>query len=254
MSDLLRCAAAALFLSLVMMAAWSWQRRTANAGWSDVFWTFGLGSAGVVTSFGAGPRGPLVAAIIAVWALRLGIHIFRRTRGAPEDSRYAQLRREWGERFERRIFVFLQIQAAAAILLLIPLFSAAAARTAWGWRDGLALAIIAAAIAGEGLADAQLQRFRDDPAHHGKVCEVGLWRWSRHPNYFFEWLHWLAYPVLASGSAWFWPALIGPALMYWLLAHVSGIPLLEAQMLRSRGDLYRDYQRRVRPFFPFPRP
>jgi len=98
-----------------------------------------------------------------------------------------------------------------------------------------------------------LQHFRNDPAHHGKVCEAGLWRWSRHPNYFFEWLYWTAYPLLALGSGWFWPALVGPALIYWLLVHVSGIPPLEAQMLRSRGDAYRDYQRRVRAFFPLPR-
>jgi steroid 5-alpha reductase family enzyme len=245
---------AALFPSLVMMAAWVWQRRTANAGWVDVFWTFGLGVAGAALALTVAPRGHLVAAIIATWAVRLGTHIFRRTRGAPEDSRYAHFRREWGNHFEPRMFLFLQIQAAAAILLLIPLYCAATAPTQQGWRDVLALAIIAAAILGEGLADAQLQRFRNDPANHGKVCETGLWRWSRHPNYFFEWLHWLAYPMLAFGSGWFWPALIGPVLMYWLLAHVSGVPPLEAQMLRSRGDLYRDYQRRVRAFFPFPRP
>jgi len=245
--------AAALFLSLVMMAAWAWQRHTANAGWVDAFWTFGLGCAGIAVCLTAGPRGPMVALAVGLWSLRLGSHILGRTRVGPEDSRYANFRREWGAGFERRMFLFLQIQAAAAILLLVPLYSAATASTQTGWRDGVAVIVILAAISGEGLADAQLQRFRTDPANHGKVCEAGLWRWSRHPNYFFEWLYWTAYPLLAVGSAWFWPALIGPALMYWLLVHVSGIPPLEAQMLRSRGDLFRDYQRRVRAFFPIPK-
>jgi steroid 5-alpha reductase family enzyme len=245
--------AAALFLSLVMMAAWWWQRRAANAGWVDMFWTFGLGAAGIAVALDAGPRGPLVAGAVGLWALRLGSHIFRRTRSGPEDSRYAHFRHEWGAGFERRMFLFLQIQALAAIVLLVPLHSAAAAETPTGWRDFAALVVILVAIGGEGLADAQLQRFRNDPANRGKVCEAGLWRWSRHPNYFFEWLYWTAYPILAIGSGWFWPALIGPALIYWLLVHVSGIPPLEAQMLRSRGDAFRDYQHRVRAFFPIPK-
>jgi steroid 5-alpha reductase family enzyme len=102
-----------------------------------------------------------------------------------------------------------------------------------------------------------LRRFRADPTHHGQVCDTGLWRLSRHPNYFFEWLGWLAYPLLAidpaGGYPWGWLALAGPALIYWLLVHVSGIPPLEAQMLRSRGERYRTYQARTRPFLPFPR-
>lgn len=246
--------AAALFLSLVMMAAWGWQRHTANAGWVDMFWTFGLGAAGIAVSLTAGSRGPLVAIAVGLWSLRLGTHIARRTRIGPEDSRYAHFRREWGAGFERRMFLFLQIQAAAAILLLVPLYSAAAATTEIGWRDGAALIVILAAIGGEGLADAQLQHFRNDPAHHGKVCEAGLWRWSRHPNYFFEWFGWLAYPVIALSVdyPWGWATLLAPAFMYWILVHVTGIPPLEEQMLRSRGERYRDYQSRTSMFFPLP--
>ena len=103
------------------------------------------------------------------------------------------------------------------------------------------------AIVGEGVADAQLRRFR------GRVCDVGLWGYSRHPNYFFEWLGWLAYPLLAIDATrfdWAWLSLSGPAFMYWLLVHVSGIPFLEQHMVRSRGDAYRAYQQRVSAFFP----
>jgi steroid 5-alpha reductase family enzyme len=108
------------------------------------------------------------------------------------------------------------------------------------------------ALGGEAVADRQLRGFRTDPGNRNRICDQGLWGWSRHPNYFFEWLHWCAYPLLAIAAGW-WPAtlaLIGPTLMYWLLVHVSGIPPLEAQMLRSRGEAYRDYQRRVSGFFP----
>jgi steroid 5-alpha reductase family enzyme len=125
-------------------------------------------------------------------------------------------------------------------------------------QDYLGVLILIVGIAGEALADAQLKRFRTDPANKGRVCDVGLLRWSRHPNYFFEWFGWLAYPVIAIPLAdplyypWGWATLLAPVFMYWILVHVTGIPPLEAQMLRSRGDRYRDYQSRTSAFFPLP--
>ena len=100
----------------------------------------------------------------------------------------------------------------------------------------------------------ELKRFRQDPANRGRVCDVGLWRWSRHPNYFFEWFGWLAYPVIALSFDYPWglASLLAPVFMYWILVHVTGIPPLEEQMLRSRGERYRDYQSRTSRFFPLP--
>ena len=130
--------------------------------------------------------------------------------------------------------------------------------------DGLRLAdylgalILFVGIGGEALADAQLKRFRADPANQGRVCDVGLWRWSRHPNYFFEWFGWLAYPMIGLSLVdplpypWGFATLLAPVFMYWILVYATGIPPLEAQMLRSRGDRYRDYQSRTSPFFPLP--
>ena len=107
---------------------------------------------------------------------------------------------------------------------------------------------------GEGVADAQLERFRSDPAQRGKTCRSGWWRYSRHPNYFFEWIIWLAFVPMAWGSPRFAASLAGPALMFLFLTRVSGVPPAEAQALRSRGDDYRDYQRTTSAFFPwFPR-
>jgi steroid 5-alpha reductase family enzyme len=122
--------------------------------------------------------------------------------------------------------------------------------------DVAGIVVLIIAVAGEGIADEQLRRFKKNPANRGRVCDVGLWGWSRHPNYFFEWFGWVAYPLLAidtsGGWYWGWLALSGPAFMYFLLVHVSGIPLLEQQMLKSRGDAFRAYQTRVSAFFLLP--
>lgn len=250
-------------LSLLMMAAWGVQRRTGNAGWVDVVWTFALGLGGVAYALAPvpgmawpGTRQVLVALAAALWSGRLGLHLWDRTRRGPEDARYAQFRRDWGPAFERRLFGFLQIQALAAALLAVTFLLAARDPRPLGWQDGAAVLVVAIAVAGEAVADAQLRRFRAEH-RHGAICDAGLWRLSRHPNYFFEWLGWLAYPLFAidgSGHAPAgWLALAAPAVMYWLLVHVSGIPPLEQQMLRTRGDAYRAYQRRTRAFFPLPR-
>ncbi|MBW4092839.1 MAG: DUF1295 domain-containing protein [Proteobacteria bacterium] len=248
-------------LSVIMMLAWALQRRLRNAGWVDVTWTFGLGLAGIAYALAPRPGGGavgarqvLVAVLAAAWAVRLGGYILRRTLRGGEDARYAQFRKDWGPRYEPRMFWFLQIQAAAAAVLALSMLLAARNPAPLGLGDLAGLAVFGIAIAGAHVADMQLFRFRQVAANRGRICDVGLWRLSRHPNYFFEWLGWLAYPLIAigAGHAAGWLALSGPALMYVLLVHVSGIPPLEAQMLRSRGEAYRAYQARTRAFLPLP--
>jgi steroid 5-alpha reductase family enzyme len=252
--------ATTILLSVVMAGAWALQRATGNSGWVDVVWSFGLGLAGLVLALVPGISDPstrqiVVAVLIALWSLRLGLHIAQRSMHGPEDARYAALRQEWGPDFERRLFIFLQVQAAAAALLGLSMTLAAHNPAPWPcFLDFAGIAVLLIAVAGEGVADEQLRRFKANPANKGRVCDTGLWSWSRHPNYFFEWLGWIAYPLLAIGTdwAWGWLALSGPAFMYFLLVHVSGIPLLEQQMLKSRGDAFRAYQARVSAFFPLP--
>ena len=156
--------------------------------------------------------------------------------------------------------MFLQLQSQAAVGLILALSVALAAhntRPSLGLSDFLGLALLVGALAGEAVSDWQLRRFRSNPANHGRICESGLWSLSRHPNYFFEWLCWLAYPLIAidlSGhNPLGWLTLAAPASMYWVLVHVSGIPPLEEHMLRSRGAQFRALQARTRPFFPFPK-
>ena len=254
-------AAIALSLSLLMAGAWMVQQRTGNSGWVDTIWTFSLGLVGAASALwpvaGTAPnaRQWLVATLVAIWSLRLGLHIAVRTSGIADDPRYAAFAREWGVDSPRKMFVFLQNQGFGSIPLAFSIFVAAHFPHAMlRPQDYLAALILLSGIAGEALADAQLKRFRQRPANQGRVCDVGLWRWSRHPNYFFEWLGWLAYPVIAISPdyGWGWATLLAPTFMYWILVHVTGIPSLEAQMLRSRGERYRDYQSRTSIFFPLP--
>jgi steroid 5-alpha reductase family enzyme len=171
-----------------------------------------------------------------------------------DDPRYRQLHDEWGEDFRSRLFWFLQVQAVVAMALVLAIAVAAHRPGALQFSDLLGVAIFLAAIFGEATADRQLTKFGKDPVQKGRVCDVGLWGRSRHPNYFFEWCVWLAYIPIAidwtGAYAWGWFVLIAPMLMYWLLVHVSGIPPLEAHMLRSRGDAFRAYQARVNAFWP----
>jgi steroid 5-alpha reductase family enzyme len=109
------------------------------------------------------------------------------------------------------------------------------------------------AVAGEAIADAQLASFKRNPGDEGRVCDTGLWRYSRHPNYFFEWLVWVAYFVFALASPWGWIAAIGPASILFLLLRITGIPLTEQQAVRSKGDAYRRYQQTTSAFVPWRR-
>lgn len=254
-------AAIALSLSLLMAGAWMVQQRTGNSGWVDTIWTFSLGLVGAGSALwpigGSAPnaRQWLVAALVAIWSIRLGSHIAARTSGITDDPRYAAFASEWGADSPRRMFVFLQNQGLGSIPLAFAIFVAARfPDSALRLQDYVGAAILLAGIGGEALADAQLKNFRSNPANQGQVCDVGLWRWSRHPNYFFEWFGWLAYPVIAISAdyPWGWTTLLAPVFMYWILVYVTGIPPLEQQMLRSRGERYRDYQSRISKFFLLP--
>jgi steroid 5-alpha reductase family enzyme len=254
-------AAIAVSLSILMTGAWMVQQRTGNSGWVDTIWTFSLGLVGAGSALwpvaGATPnaRQWLVAALVAIWSLRLGSHIAARTAGITDDPRYAAFAKEWGVDSPRKMFIFLQNQGFGSIPLVFAIFVAARfPLDALRLQDYLGALILFTGIAGEALADAQLKSFRTNSANKGRVCDVGLWRWSRHPNYFFEWFGWLAYPMIAISPdyLWGWVTLLAPVFMYWILVHVTGIPPLEAQMLRSRGERYRDYQSRTSMFFPLP--
>lgn len=250
-------------LPVVMGVAYFVALRSGRSGWVDAIWSFavgifGAGAALLPSSGEVSSRQWLVAVLALVWSLRLGLHIASRTAASKDDDpRYSRLKQEWGDKHRSRLFWFLQIQAAAAIVLVISIMIAAHnPLPAFGPGDWIGVALFVIAFAGETIADRQLTAFRANPANSGKICDVGLWGVSRHPNYFFEWLGWFAYVPIAidpgGNYVWGWLAIAGPLLMYWLLVHASGIPPLEAHMLRSRGERFRQYQARVNAFWPGP--
>ena len=246
-------------MGATMAAAWACQRAAGNSGWIDVFWTFGTGLTGAAAAllpFEGGARQWLVAGIVFAWSLRLGGYIAKRVAGAEhEDARYLRFREEWGADYQRKLLGFVLPQAAVTALLCISIY-VAAHRPQLGLdiRDWLGVAILLIAIGGESLADAQLARFKRSNPQKGAIHDRGLWAWSRHPNYFFEWFGWLAYPVMALDPVRpvTWATLIAPVVMYLVLRFVTGVKPTEETMLASRGDAFRDYQRRTSAFFPFP--
>ena len=252
--NLLLCWAAA---AAVMLWLWQRQRRTRNAGTVDVAWGLltGAAAAALVLTLPAGvaERKWLLAAMALVWGLRLGVLLWRRVAGKPEDSRYRYLREASGARANLVMFVFFQIQALWVILFALPYLAAALSPRSLGLVDLIGVAIWLVAIGGVTVADGQLARFKTAHQQDNAVCDIGLWRLSRHPNYFFEWLGWWAFVFIGSGSPWWWLTAAGVVVMYVFLNHITGIPHTERQSLRRRGEAYRRYQQTTRPFFPWPK-
>ena len=233
-------------------------RRLDNYGVVDVAWSYAFAVLALFYAAAASgwpARRWLLAAMVTLWSVRLGTHLFVRVawHHPVEDARYAALRRDWNADFAFRMFRFFQYQALSVVVLGVG-FLISARNPATGFHPleiaGAALWILA--VAGEAVADAQLAAFKRDPANRGRVCDRGLWGWSRHPNYFFEWLVWVAFFLFALPSPGGWSALIGPVVILYLLLRVTGVPLAEQQSLRSKGDAYRRYQESTSVFFPRP--
>ncbi|MCI2260124.1 DUF1295 domain-containing protein [Xanthomonas indica] len=247
-----------VFTVLVMLAGWAWQRHTRNAGVVDVLWSACMALTAVYCAWRADgallPR-VLTAVLGGLWGARLAWHLGVRVFGdAHEDGRYRALREHWhGD--QRKFLAFFLGQALVVLAFAVPLSVAAHnPQPQWSVWTTLAVATWLIAVGGESLADRQLAAFRADPANKGTTCRRGLWRYSRHPNYFFEFVHWFAYVFLAAGSGALWVgvAALGPLLMFAFLYRVTGIPYTEQQALRSRGRDYADYQRSTSAFFPMP--
>ncbi|MBM3803376.1 MAG: DUF1295 domain-containing protein [Acidimicrobiia bacterium] len=249
--------AATLIMSGIMFAVWLIALRLGNAGIVDIAWAGGFS---VLAAFYAGAAGGnptrrlLVTLMVGLWSLRLARYLYRRVRAhhPVEDGRYAQLRREWGSQFNVKLLFFFQLQALLNVVLSLPLLLAGLNRTPYLYAiEWFACALWATALVGEWLADTQLERFKANPDNRGRVCEEGLWRYSRHPNYFFEWLVWVSYFLFASASAYGLLTIYCPALVLYFLLRVTGIPVTEQQALRSKGEAYRRYRGTTSPFVPW---
>lgn len=247
--------AAAASCVLLMTLLWLAQSRTRNATAADAGWAGCiLVCALLYSTLGAADpaRRLCLVAMASLWAGRLIRLVVARCKG-PEDARYARLRTAWGPAAGRMFFGLYLLQAAVAAAVSVP-YLVSALDPSEGLRpmETAALALWCAAFAGEVLADAQLRAYKASDAGKGKVCDVGLWRYSRHPNYFCEWLMWVALALFAHQAPHGHLAWGAPVIMLVFLTKVSGIPPAEEQSLRSKGDAYRRYQAVTSPFIPWP--
>lgn len=243
-----------LVSAAIMTVAWYFSMRVKNVGYVDVVWAGLMAAAAVLAGYqGDGSDLPraLVAFLGGIWGARLCLYLLKRVLHEPEDGRYQALRATWNGS-PGKFFLFFQMQAVIVVLFSIPFYAAASRHSGafCGWSIA-AVVIWLISVGGEYLSDRQLAKFRADSNNKGKTCRAGLWAYSRHPNYFFEWLHWFTYVLLAVNSDYFWYSLVGPVVMLAFLYRVSGIPWTEAQALRSRGDDYRRYQEEVSAFVPW---
>ena len=241
--------------AVLMALVWVIHLILRNAGIVDVAWVYAVAlSAAIVTLLGPGEPGRSLAAacMAGVWGVRLGTYLLFRVLSHPEDPRYAALRKEWGGNTKLKFLGFFELQALLAVVFALPAFFAAQnPAPELSWPEYLGLLLWVVAVAGEALADKQLKDFKANPANRGRICQAGLWNYSRHPNYFFEFLVWLAFAIFALGSPYGWIALVCPALMLFFLFKVTGIPATEAQALKSKGEAYLEYQRSTSPFVPW---
>jgi steroid 5-alpha reductase family enzyme len=246
----------ALGLMAVLFAVvWAICVKIRNYGFLDAIWSYGVAIlAPIYAAVGPGAfnRKVVFCGLGIVWSLRLGTYIFLRVfRHHPaEDVRYQGLRQRWPG--PAMFLAFFELQAVIVLIFSLPFLLAAwNPATALTLSEIIGLAVAAASIAGESLADRQMKQFKADPNNRGKVCEFGLWRFSRHPNYFFEFLFWGGIFVASLATPWGWITAACPALMYYFLTKVTGIPLTEEYALKSKGEAYRRYQESTSAFVPW---
>ncbi len=239
----------------VMLILWMIHLAIHNAGVLDMGWAANLSLIAVLYSLmgnGYGPRKFLVAAMALLWGSRLSFLILMRVLRQREDERYQDMRKRWGGNTALKFFFLFQFQALLDVFLsIVFLFPAVNPKAGLSLLEWTGFILWCLAATGETLADHQLKKFKSDPSSKGKTCRLGLWKYSRHPNYFFEWLNWCAYFLIAIASPHGYLAMACPILMLYFLFQVSGIPLTEAQALKSRGEDYREYQRTTSVFIPW---
>ena len=240
----------------LMFILWLLHFPLRNAAIVDVGWAMGLPILALMYALhlvGYPRRVLFLAPMVIIWGMRLAFHLlFTRVNGQPEEGRYVELRRKWGSNIGFKFLLFFEFQALLDGVLSIPFLLAMhdPTKTAPEYEN-IGFAIWVVAFLGEMIADWQLNRFKRDPKNKGRVCHVGLWRYSRHPNYFFEWLIWMSFATVALGAQYGYIGFLSPALILFFLLRVTGIPATEEQAVRSRRAKYREYQRTTSVFVPW---
>ncbi|WP_251358398.1 DUF1295 domain-containing protein [Kangiella sp. TOML190] len=254
-------------VALIQLVAWLFQLVYKNADPVDIAWSLALAMLGFYYIVRAWNNQSLdhitlVALCLApvAWYSRLALHLINRFSTHHEDGRYAYLRKYWQQQsssttVQVKFLLFFLLQALLAWFCSLPALIISQQKETLTLLDILAIGLILVSFVGVSIADKQLLNFKKNHKRQAKVCDHGLWRYSRHPNYFFEWLHWCSYPLLAwhsnalATTSWWFIASF-PLWMFLFLWKVTGIPFNEQQNIRSKGQAYRDYQERTNAFFP----
>lgn len=244
-------------MAIVFLLAWAWAKKCDNYSLVDAVWTFGIGLTACLWLLmgGVGTKHWIAVGMVGIWSLRLGLHLERRIRRMhpEEDARYVKLREVWKGRVASAFFWFFQAQGISVVLLALPfLMISLDPDWQWGVWESLGLTFTLIGIFGEGIADSQMARFKARNADSRAVCQEGLWRYSRHPNYFFEAVIWTGFYLYACGSDWGWTTIHAPAMIVYLLLKVTGIPPTEAAAVRRKGAAYLAYQASTSAFVPWP--
>ncbi len=243
------------FTATLFFVTWMISVKIRNYSLVDIAWSYGIALLAPLYAFlahGNPLRTILITLIGVLWSARLGTHLLQRilTHHPVEDPRYQTLRKTW--KSPGAFLLFFQIQAVTIVIFSLPfLFVSSNNSSDLKPIEWIGFAVAFLGILGEATADSQRRQFKADPLNRNALCQVGLWHYSRHPNYFFESVVWWGFFLIALGSPWGWITIICPLLMLWLLLKVTGIPLAEQYALERKGDLYRAYQRSTNAFIPW---
>ena len=247
-----------MILAAIQAALWGRQIVTRNASPADIGWSVGMFV--LVGWFALNIQGYwlreiILLILVGIWSFRLSSYLITRMiRENEEDSRYARLRKKWGKNAIQNFFIIYQLQPIFNVILAIPiLIMLQNPAESIGVFEIIGIVGWIIALIGESVADAQLNRFRSNPDNKGKICQEGLWAYSRHPNFFFEWCIWVSYFVMALSSPNGWLAIVSPAFMFFLLMKVTGIPIMEEHAIKNKGEAFKEYMRTTSFFIPLPR-
>lgn len=248
----------AIAVFLIMFFFWLSQVFTKNAGVIDIGWALGLAVLVAIYTFkldGYFLRQMILFCMVSLWAIRLSALLIRRIiRSKKEDRRYQLLRTDWAPNINFKFFFLFEAEAVLDLILSIPfLIICFNSSPSLSLIEITGIVIWICAFAGEIIADEQLHGFIKKPENKGQVCQDGFWNYTRHPNYFFEWCMWIGYFIFALGSSYGWLAIIAPIIMFYLLTKVTGVPFAEAMSLKSKGDLFKEYQKTTSIFIPMPK-
>ncbi|HSZ72623.1 MAG TPA: DUF1295 domain-containing protein [Cytophagaceae bacterium] len=243
-----------MVISLMMFVVWLLQLKNKNAGIVDIVWAISFMVSAVVFSLftnGFYIRQYIVVGLVSVWCLRLGVHLFVRNWGKQEDLRYMELRKKWGTQTNRNLFFFFEFQAITAAALSIPfIFILNNESREFSTVEIMGYELFLVGVIGEGIADYQLKHYKKT-VPKGGICNWGLWNYSRHPNYFFEWLVWVAIFLIALSAPYGWISVYCPLLMWHFLNNVTGVKVTEEHMVKTRGETYIQYQATTSAFLPW---